>query len=345
MLEHRNNLKIMAVNDEKIKNLRKQLYIIEAANRDLQEHNSQLMHQVYHGDFKDESKSFKNKCPTENCVAFLNRDYKCMKCDINFCKKCFKPVLENHECIEDDILTYQEIKNNTKPCPSCSERISKVDGCDQMWCVMCKTAFSWKSGNIINGAIHNPEYFRWLRENPQGIEEDYRTPERQNNCVFPNNRFYVNLITTIPEFARDQDRLINLYTLGVELNDKIETLNLHNESEDRVLFTNRIHYLNGNVNTEQFNKTIINANKNKDKNNAFINIFNTVKTVILEFTWAIIDINQRQLTADNLIEALRIEFDRVIKIRIFANEAFHKLSSSKMYKCKKYFINNHYYLR
>jgi hypothetical protein len=33
-----------------------------------------------------------------------------------------------------------------------------------MWCVNCHTAFNWNSGLIDRGYVHNPEYFRYLRE-------------------------------------------------------------------------------------------------------------------------------------------------------------------------------------
>ena len=33
---------------------------------------------------------------------------------------------------------------------------TSVKNCDQMWCVQCHTAFSWKTGLKVNGVIHNP---------------------------------------------------------------------------------------------------------------------------------------------------------------------------------------------
>ncbi len=39
--------------------------------------------------------------------------------------------------------------------------------CDQMWCTSCNTAFSWKTLKIVNGTIHNPHYFEYMRQNGQ----------------------------------------------------------------------------------------------------------------------------------------------------------------------------------
>ena len=61
------------------------------------------------------------------------------------------------------------IKQETKPCPTCGVRIYKISGCDQIWCVECKVAFSWKTGIIDKGVIHNPHFYEHMKNNNNGI--------------------------------------------------------------------------------------------------------------------------------------------------------------------------------
>jgi len=55
-----------------------------------------------------------------------------------------------------------------------------VKNCDQIWCVICKTAFNWKTGMIMNGPIHNPHYFEYLRT--LGKEDDEINNRFGENC-------------------------------------------------------------------------------------------------------------------------------------------------------------------
>jgi hypothetical protein len=52
-----------------------------------------------------------------------------------------------------------------KLCPKCFSLIEKEEvGCDQMFCILCKTVFSWKTGLIVDVATsaHNPDYYQWV---------------------------------------------------------------------------------------------------------------------------------------------------------------------------------------
>ena len=112
------------------------------------------------------------QCPCNTCNGILNNDFICVLCDKKTCKKCYT-INENeemHECEPEQIETFKKIKDEAKPCPSCGEFISKISGCDQMFCITCGTSFSWKSGNIEKGVIHNPHAHQYFQNNPEARE-------------------------------------------------------------------------------------------------------------------------------------------------------------------------------
>lgn len=127
-------------------------------------------------------------CKNPDCEGFVNSDWYCLLCKQYTCKECHKIIDDNHVCDKDDIETAKIINKDTKPCPGCKNAIMKSSGCDQMWCWICHTAFDWKTGNIVkkNRYIHNPEYFRYMREN--GIPID-RNPD-DNLCDDNNIQAY-----------------------------------------------------------------------------------------------------------------------------------------------------------
>jgi hypothetical protein len=121
---------------------------------------------------KKERAVFIMKCPDETCRGFLSSAYKCGTCQRYACKDCLDILGTErdvpHTCDEEKKASVSLIIKESKPCPKCGTRISKVDGCDQMFCTECHTAFSWNSGQQVNGVIHNPHYYEWLRKSGGG---------------------------------------------------------------------------------------------------------------------------------------------------------------------------------
>ena len=115
-----------------------------------------------------ERRKFVMPCQTDGCRGMLSTAYKCELCEKFTCAKCLESIdgdKDAHECVQANVETAEEIRKNTRPCPNCGCRISKIDGCDQMWCIECKTAFSWSKGTVEVGIVHNPHYFQWMRQN------------------------------------------------------------------------------------------------------------------------------------------------------------------------------------
>lgn len=133
-----------------------------------------LAHSEFLKEKKPERKTFIMKCQSD-CKGFLSTSYKCDLCNKRTCPKCFEVEHEFdpgagaeevvHVCKPENVETVTMMKKETRSCPGCSVRIYKIDGCNQMWCVECNTAFDWVSGKIVNGQIHNPHYYDYLKKN------------------------------------------------------------------------------------------------------------------------------------------------------------------------------------
>lgn len=130
--------------------------------------------------------NYSYSCPKDNCKGFLNNDFTCEVCISLVCKSCYVVIGDKeHECDEKMVETFNMIKKEAKPCPSCGEFISKINGCDQMFCTLCGTAFSWKTGIIEKGIIHNPHAHTFFQNNPDAQVNYLNGLNENNGCRTP----------------------------------------------------------------------------------------------------------------------------------------------------------------
>jgi hypothetical protein len=114
-----------------------------------------------------EKRQFVAACPAASCRGFLSTAYKCGTCGVQFCNACREPKgdeTDGHTCDPDLVATMTAIAKDTRGCPTCGTGISKVSGCDQMYCTECDTAFSWTTGKVVTGVIHNPHYYERMQK-------------------------------------------------------------------------------------------------------------------------------------------------------------------------------------
>ena len=174
------------------------------------------------------------KCPNQECNGLLNKNYSCGICEIEYCKDCFEVLDEENECNEEKKATVLQIKKEAKPCPGCKTLISYSIGCDQIFCTNCGTAFSWKTGEVEKGIIHNPYAGRYFEEHPEAKEAYInRTTQRNNICDIDQHLLYSSLrkIDVNMETTYDiQDCFTNIYNFR----DKNQTIPEPNNQDYRI---------------------------------------------------------------------------------------------------------------
>tara|TARA_R110002074_G_scaffold36548_3_gene99463 strand:- start:425 stop:1618 length:1194 start_codon:yes stop_codon:yes gene_type:complete len=196
-----------------------------------------------HGGVK---RKFTRKCPYEGCRGFLSTQWKCDVCENYTCQECneVKGSTRNteHTCDPGNVETTKLIAKDCKPCPNCGIMISKILGCNQMWCTECNTAFDWKSLRIITGQIHNPHFFEARRALGVNVRNPLDIP-----CG------------GLPRVDDFDSWNAGLRGTGIEpkiLIDLICAIDGIDEPRESNNLVERVEFLRGNMSEEQFSKII-----------------------------------------------------------------------------------------
>lgn len=158
-MQRRNNLQLLTKLNNERNELRRKIHEIDRAAREIQ---FQLIPPL-----DTTKRTFVQRCPRESCNGFLSTAWKCNVCSHYICSDCNAPKgldrNTEHVCDPEEKKTFELIKQDSKKCPGCATYIFKIAGCDQMWCTNCHTAFSWRTGEKVNGNIHNPHFYEFQR--------------------------------------------------------------------------------------------------------------------------------------------------------------------------------------
>jgi hypothetical protein len=91
-----------------------------------------------------------------------------------------------------------------------------LKNCDQMFCVECHTAFSWVTGQVVNGVIHNPHYYEFLRKQGNGV-----APRNAGDVPCGGVPYYAHLHTAIRHLNDKRQRLImSIHRITSEIADQ-----------------------------------------------------------------------------------------------------------------------------
>jgi hypothetical protein len=231
------------------------------------------------------------KCPFPSCRGYLS-GRKCNICKHTTCRDCMtitdidsdgNTIEQEHVCDEDAKKTTQMILKETKGCPGCGERISKVSGCDQMWCTQCNIAFSWTSGKQITGVIHNPHYYDWLRNDSQnqvvrnagdvvcgGLVDLRRLLQNGLRNIGNDRATYLQVTKLHRSINHTQEVIVSnmRQKLNHEINDKLRD--------------NRAKYMLNVFDEDKWSNSIMRLESERQREQALLHIYETYCTVMTE---------------------------------------------------------------
>jgi len=267
---------------------------------------------------------FVRKCSDNNCRGYLKSNWICGLCELHTCSECHE--LNNdgddHICNPDNVATAKLLSKDTKNCPKCQTGIYKIDGCNQMWCTQCHTAFSWLTGQI-EAKIHNPHYYEWMRNNG-GLP-------REPGDVQCGNELTHNVALNIRDALAFHPDTCDLQLVKLYIYDLVRnTIHLQNYYGTNRIFPNtetlnlRKQFLNKIIDTHAFQNSLYRTHKKNSKKTDEWNVFNllldTVKDIIFRFQNSI-DTTEHDKCDFTILD----EVDVIVK---YVNSCFQDISTT-----------------
>ena len=322
----------------------------------------QELKELKNGDDVVEKKKFVRKCPNGDCHGFLSSALKCGLCECWACATCHEikgfstEEKESHECNKDIVESIKLLDKDSKPCPKCTSLIFKIEGCDQMYCVECHTAFSWNTLKIESGVIHNPHYFEYQRLTNGGVAPrnpmDIQCGRELDNYFVPR---LIDEITPLPEnWTREvTDRGIMYYNPvekkryyykpdNQEVTDIVEIcrqvihtrfIELPRFAREGRLYSNmqlRIDFMRNKINKNEMKKTLQKREKETTKKAEISNVLGMYVACMTDLFYRLYEEN----------ELVKIKKE-MIALKKYVNDCFEKIS--KLYNCKEYLINEKFH--
>jgi hypothetical protein len=238
------------------------------------------------------------KCPCDECRGFVDENYMCGTCNKMICNNCHFEKTEKHKCKKEDILSARCIQNDTKPCPKCKTPIWKISGCDQMFCTQCKTSFSWQTGKIETGILHNPHLYEWLAG---GGLENINIEEIACGEV-PNLQLYIyKLRAFMDQDQRRSNKLIEMYRI---LNHCRDSINFYSVDRIKDNFDLRVQYLLNEFDEKIWCMKLVNREKSKQKIRSIRELLELYITILSDLT--------RQVVYTQKYELIIAQYDKLV---------------------------------
>lgn len=277
--------------------------------------------------------TFIRACPAAECRGFLSSAWKCGTCGIFACPACHEAIGDAkdapHECDENDLATARLLRRDTKPCPSCASMIHKIEGCDQMFCVQCHTAFSWRTGQAVRAGtvIHNPHYYEFIRRRDGEVP---RAPGDMPCGGLPGSWEIERTLRRLKACEDDHTFVLNFHRVARHV-ENVEMPRLANAFDANDNTDLRLQYLINRIDRDVLKTKLVQREKKRDKELA--------KRHIYEMMCATVGDMCRQLMNGNPgegAELVETVVDELRALRTYTNSCLKDVQ--KRFSCSVYFV-------
>lgn len=279
----------------------------------------------------------RGKCPKENCNAYIMENWKCGTCETEICQKCSMIKRSEHKCDPNDVLSVQSFKNTNeyRQCPKCGSQTHREHGCAQMWCIVCHTAFDWRTGEVDTGPVHNPMYWEWRRQQQGQEARPARANRMGEGCYIDGGHLnnlnrdnsitwtalHVSFVDTLRELLRNTDEIL-------------QQVNRYVSPIDREIRQTAIKYLLNDMTKDEV-KVKIQRDYKRDKKDQLANQYrrfyaDAVKHIITEAYYDFVEHSNPHQTFDTLIKQHDMLYKDVRQLMINLGKMFHSQAPKLM---------------
>ena len=145
--------------------------------------------------------------------------------------------------------------------------------------LIAKPPFSWRSGKVIKGTVHNPHYYEWMRQTNDG-QVPRQPGDNLGRCCDALPSFYDQIgpfLTEAEKYFKITDE--SLYVIGSKIHrllthithEEIPRWN-NREDEEQSFLALRVKYLLNDISAEQWKKVLQQKEKQREKRRDIFNI-------------------------------------------------------------------------
>jgi hypothetical protein len=211
-----------------------------------------------------------------------------------------------------------------------------VRNCDQMYCTQCHTPFSWRTGKVETGTVHNPHYFEWLQR--RNLEDNQIQQDMIPRCGREIDHFFVREMIRHPSI-NFSNRIISLCRSLIHFREIIlPNYETHRFNDNQDL---RVSFLRNQIDENYFRTTLQKREKARQKKEEYYRLFAMMIQCITEIIYRYREEEGQVRMTEFVARVDRVSdtrfLDEIENLITYVNECLANIS--RTYSCQRYGVS------